>query len=107
MSIWVLESPVTQVEGEAIAYSIEYLGATAVSSPTLVVYMNGTDVTTAVCISGDSNTASGTTVTMKKITAKSGDGGHRYIAVVSATVDGNTEIRKLEIYVMPASEEQS
>ncbi len=104
-SIWVLESPVVMVEGEAIAWSVEFLGATEVSEPASTVYKNGADVTDEVCISEDEDSVSGATVTLKTITAKSGDGGHSYIVVVQALVDGNLEMRKLEIGLVRPGDE--
>ena len=103
--IWLIESPVVMVEGEVIAYSVDWLGASKVESPSVTVYKNGQDVTSSVMVSGDSHTVSGNVLTMKKITAGGSDGGANYVVVVQCGVDNNTEIRKLLVQVVKASEE--
>jgi hypothetical protein len=103
--IWLIESPVTMVEGEVIAYSVDWLGANKVENPGVTVYKNGADVTSSVMVSGDSHSVSGNVLTMKKITAGNNDGGSRYVVVIQSTVDQNTEIRKLLIQVVKADEE--
>ena len=104
--IWLIESPVTMVEGEAVAYSVDWLGANKVESPSVTVYKNGQDVSSSVMISGDSHVVSGNVVTLKKITAASGDGGNRYVVVVECVVDSNTERRKLLVHVVKPGSEQ-
>ena len=99
-SIWLLESPVTMVEGETIAYSVDWLGADEVKNISVTVYRNGRDITELLMISKDSQVVDVGVLTMKKITALARDGGCRYIAVINADVDGIPEIRKLEIQVV-------
>ena len=103
--IWLIESPVTMTEGEVIAYSVDWLGASTVSSPSVTVYRNGSDVTSTTMISGDSHVVSGNVLTMKKITAVANHGGSRYVVVIQCTVDSNTEIRKLLIQIVDPSDE--
>ena len=103
--IWVIESPVTMVEGESIAYSVDWLGASKVENPAVTVYKNGQDVTSSVMVSGDAHVISGNVLTMKKITAGASDGGARYVVVVECGVDNNTERRKLLIQVAKAEAE--
>ena len=103
--IWLIESPVVMVEGEIISYSVDWLGSSKVENPSVKVYKNGQDVTNSVMVSGDSHTVSGNVLTMKKITAGNNDGGANYVVVVQCGVDNNTEIRKLLVHVVKASEE--
>lgn len=103
--VWLIESPVTMVEGEVIAYSVDWLGASKVENPSVTVYKNGADVSSSVMVSGDSHLVSGNVLTMKKITAGSNDGGARYVIVIQCDVDNNTEIRKLLVQVVKASDE--
>ncbi len=103
--IWLIESPVQMVEGEAIAYSVDWLGASKVESPMVVVYKNGQDVTSAVMISGDSHVVSGNVVTLKKITAQNNDGGNQYVVVVECAVVNDIERRKLLVQVVGGSVE--
>ena len=103
--IWLIESPVTMVEGEVVAYSIDWLGASKVESAVVKVYKNGTDVSDTTMISGDSNVISGNVLTCKKITALTDDGGSRYVVVIQCDVDNNTEIRKLLIQIVKPSDE--
>jgi hypothetical protein len=103
--IWLIESPVTMVEGEEIAYSIDWLGANKVESPVVTVYKNGSDYTSTCMVSGDEHLVSGNVLTMKKITAIANDGGSRYVAAIQCTVDNNVEIRKLLIQIVKPYEE--
>ncbi len=103
--IWLLESPVQMIEGEVIAYSIDWLGASKVENPTATVYKRDADITSSAMISGDSHLVSNNVVTLKKITAGASDGGSRYVVVVQATVDSKVEKRKLLIQVVKAGSE--
>lgn len=101
--IWVVERDQVMVEGEAIAFSVEFIGATSVSSPSSKVYKNGADYSSTVQSGSDS--ASGPVVTLKTITAQANDGGSVYVVVVQATIDGNTEKRKFLIRVAAPEDE--
>jgi hypothetical protein len=103
---WVLESPKTQVEGEAIQYSITFLGANELSSYSMKVYRGNNDVSSSALISGDSMSDSKDVLTLKKITSYDGTGGRSLIVAVTVNVDGNTEIRKLEIIVTKPEDSQ-
>lgn len=102
-AIWVVEREQAMLEGEAIAFSVTFIGATTVASPSSTVYKNGTDISETVLSGSDS--ASGSTITLKTITAQEGDGGSVYVVVASAAVDGNTEKRKFLIRVAKPSQE--
>jgi hypothetical protein len=102
---WIIESPLVMVAGEVIAYSIDWLGANKVISPVVTVYKQNKDITATVLVSGDEHVVSGNVVTLKKITARAGDGGSQYVVSISCDVDRNIEIRKLLIQVVkPGSE---
>jgi len=96
--VWVVEKDQVMVEGEAITFSVNFIGATTISSPDTKCYKNGSDYS-GTALSGSSS-ASGSVVTCEKVTAQSGDAGEVYVIVVSATVDGNTEIRKFLIRIV-------
>src|SRR3990172_1421494 len=81
-TVWLIESPVVMVEGEQIAYSVDWQGA-----------------------AGDEHVITGSVLTLKKLRARSGDGAARYVLVVEAEVDGNLERRKLLIHIARASAE--
>lgn len=104
-NLWLIESPVNMVEGEQIAFSVDWQGAASVSDPDVVVFKNGVDITDQVLISSDSHVVSGVVLTLRKITARNTDGGARYVVVIQATVDGNKEKRKLLIRVARAAAE--
>lgn len=103
--LWVIESPVDMISGETITFSVTFQGATSVTSPSATVYLNGTDYTSTAMPSG-SHTASGNVATLKPLVAGANDGGEKYVVAVSATVDGNTELRKLMVNILKASDEQ-
>lgn len=102
---WLIESPVTMVEGEAITFSVDWLGAAKVEDPQVTIYKNGQDITSTAMASGDDYVVSNNVVTLKKITAGSSDGGATYVAAIRCTVDSNTEIRKLLIHIVKAISE--
>ena len=101
--IFAVESPVSVISGETLTLSLTWLGATSVSAPGATVYHNGTDETSTIMPSG-SHSASGNVQTLKPITAMVG--GEDYVIAASATVDGNTEIRKVLIKCVKASAER-
>ncbi|MCB2178543.1 hypothetical protein KQH61_03920 [bacterium] len=96
--IWVVEKDQTMIEGEALTFSVDFIGASVVTSPTSKIYKNGADYSGTVQSSVDS--ANGSVVTLKTITAQANDGGSVYVVVVQANVDGNVEKRKFLIRVV-------
>ena len=101
--IWVVEKDQVMVEGESITFSVNFVGATTISSPDTRCYKNGSDYSTT-ALSGSSS-ASGSVVTCEEVTAQAGDAGDTYVMVVSATVDGNTEMRKFRIRIVAPGDE--
>jgi len=101
--IWVIENDQVMVEGEAITFSVNFVGATVVSSPDTRCYKNGSDYSST-ALTGSSS-ASGSVMTCETVTAQSGDAGEVYVIVVSATVDGNTEMRKFKIRIAAPGDE--
>jgi hypothetical protein len=100
--VWLIESPITMIEGEEIAYSINWLGASRVEDPYVAIYKNGEEITSEVLSPTDENVISGNVLTLKRILARLSDGGSRYIVLVEALVNGNKERRKLLIQVANA-----
>jgi hypothetical protein len=103
--IWLAESPLTMIEGEEIAFSVEWIGGVNLSAPESKVYKNGVDISASVMVSGDSDLVSGNVQTIKRVTAVSGDGGSRYVVEISANVDNNLEKRKLLIEIVKPGDE--
>lgn len=103
--IWLIESPVTMVEGEQIAFSVDWQGAARVSDAEALVYKNQIDITTQSMDAGDAHVINGNVLTLKKLRALDTDGGARYVLVVEADVDGNRERRKLLIHIVRAGAE--
>ena len=103
--IWLAESPVRMIEGEEIAFSVEWCGAAQVQQPGSRVFRHGVEITETVMVSGDEDTASGSLQTLRRITALSGDGGNRYVVEVCANVDNNIEKRKLLIQIVKPGDE--
>lgn len=85
---------VFQYPGETVTYNITVEGTNAPTSPTATVYKGRSDVTSTVMPSG-SHSASGQVITLKPVTALVS--GVEYSVMVTATVAGNTEQRKLII----------
>lgn len=100
--VFVVESPIYQLNGETITYAIRWEGASSVSSPSATVYRGRTDVTSTVMPSG-SHSASGDVITLKPLTALTS--GSRYAVVVSATVDSMTRVVKIMVLCPRLAEE--
>jgi len=93
---WVIETPVTMVEGEAKTFNITVPGATTIATPTCKTYNQETD-TSSTNLSGTA-AASGNVITTQIVgTVK---GGETYVLATTATVDGNTRIFLCEIQVL-------
>ena len=92
------------IEGEEIAYSINWLGASSVDDPFVAVYKNGEDITNNVLNISDEHVISGNVLTLKRMLARPSDGGSRYVVLIEAVVNGNTERRKLLIQIVKADE---
>lgn len=104
-NIWLMESPVTMVEGEEIAFSVDWQGATYLNDPEATVYKNAVDITAAAMGGADAHVINGNVLTMKALTAGETDGGSRYVLLIEAMVDGNLERRKLLVQVVRADAE--
>jgi hypothetical protein len=103
--VWLIESPLTMIEGEQIAFSVDWQGATRLSDAETSVYKNGVDISAQTMDAGDEHVINGNVLTLKKLRARDTDGGARYVLVVEADVDGNRERRKLLIYIARAGAE--
>lgn len=104
-SVWLVESPITMVEGEQIAFSVEWQGAARVDQAEASVFKNAVDITDAAMAGADAHVVNGNVVTLKKLTAGANDGGGRYVVVAEADVDGNREKRKLLVKIVKLSAE--
>ena len=93
----ILGSPLWMLPGETLTLTITVEGTNAPSSPSAVVYKGRTDVTSTVMPSGTAS-ASGQVITLKPLTATVA--GSDYSVIVTATVGGNTEQRKLLVQVV-------
>lgn len=101
---YVIEKIEGAVEGATLAYSIEWIGAENLSSPTATVFRNGQDITPDVMPTG-SHLISNNIQTLKPIAFQAGHGGSVYVVAFQCEVDGNTDIGKFNIPVLSASEE--
>lgn len=104
-TVWLVESPITMVEGEEIAFSVDWQGAARVSEADASVFKNGVDITEETMEGDEEHVINGNVLTLKKLTARSTDGGGRYVLMIEADVDGNRERRKLLIQVVKATSE--
>lgn len=104
--VWLNASPIAMCEGEAISFSIDWIGANKVENPTIKVYEDESEYQDDVFLSADSEVISGNVLTLRKLTVKAGDGGGKYVLEIKCEIDNNTEIRKLLIIVIdPKSDE--
>lgn len=84
------------IVGESVVYAHKWLEADSVTSPSAAVYFKGVDVTTTVMPAG-TNSVSGNIQIAKPLVANSSHAGGKYVLEFTATVDGNTEIRKYQL----------
>lgn len=89
---WAAESPIAVVEGESITFTCTFWGD--VSNVSAVAYRNNTEVTSTVFPAGSIST-SDSNATLKPATGLVG--GARYVIAITATVGGDTYVRKIEL----------
>ncbi len=106
--IWVDESPRYFTEGDAPAFSITYEGASGVTAAgaTMTIYKNGSGSDLGDTMLTGSLTADGNILNLKVIAFASGTGGNDYVVVVTASVDGVTQVRKIMCIVQKAKSRQ-
>lgn len=92
------------IVGEEIVLSHEWVGATSVTLPGSTVYYNRGDVTSTVMPSG-SDSVSGIIQTAPNLVANALHANGKYVVEFNATVDGNKEIRKLQLDVIEHGKE--
>jgi hypothetical protein len=92
--VWVRESPLDVVEGEALNYDHTWEVGTTFADPSAKIYRNGRDVSATMMTSGADSVA-GRVQVLKRISALKAN--NVYIVAIQCTVDGNVEIRKLQL----------
>lgn len=106
VSPWVDQSPITHVAGESYTHSLTWLGATTVTigATGVAIYdYEGTNVVGTLMPAG-SHSATGNVATFKPLVLASvGYNNSFLIMTMTCTVDGNVEIRKLEIVIRTAA----
>ncbi len=98
----IVESPIEMIEGEAITFLIDWEGASSITEAASVVYLESSeaDITSAVMPTATGSDDGVSVQTLGELTAQADHGGNRYILIVTCTVDGNTEKRKLIINII-------
>jgi hypothetical protein len=92
--VWVRESPLDVVEGEELTYDLTWEVGTTLTDPSAKIYRNGRDVSATMMVTG-SDSISGRVQAIKKITSLKAN--NVYIVVFKCTVDGQVELRKLQL----------
>jgi hypothetical protein len=103
--LWLAESPIDVVEGSTLVYNITWTGKSAGASPAAKIYHNNQDVT-ATYMTGASTISNGTPPVQVLPSISGLVGGEEYVVVISAVVDGNTEVHKLLIRCVKAGDSQ-
>jgi len=101
-SAWAVESPIDAVAGDTIVFScgLRNMGTPTSSGTSAKCYRNKTDTSSTNFPSG-SLTVSGTTITLKPLTALVG--GNKYVVSVTiASSDGQVRVRKILVNVQKA-----
>lgn len=90
--VWVNESPIYLTAGDSAPYAITLEQASAISNTSAKIYKGGTDYTSTY-MSG-ATSVSGNVVTLPTIGSPNAlVGGERYVAELTATVDGIVTIK--------------
>ncbi len=84
---------IDMTEGEKNRYAYRWEGARTISSVTVAVYRDGTDITSSALPSG-TNDINGDVITIKRLNVQTGDANQEYVISITGVVDGNTEVRK-------------
>jgi hypothetical protein len=93
---YVIGSPFTRVQGDSYPYVVTYPGASVIASPTCAIYQKGSDTDmVATLLSGSASTNGTTTVTTPIVQALAG--GESYLLKITATVDGRTDVKLMEL----------
>ena len=95
-----LESPFTLIEGSKHTYSVTFQSAGTITNPAVDAFKDRqtSSYSTSVFPAG-SPSASGNVVTLPELQVVDGDGGSQYAIVVTATHDGDTDVRKFIVNV--------
>jgi len=100
---WLDQNPYHMIEGESFGFVVTYKGVTTVASPSNVLYLDGTDVSST-SLTG---TASASCNTVATKVLQSLLGPNRYLLTTTATCDtSHTYVKKLMIIVHDPSEEE-
>ncbi len=94
----VKENPLTAKAGETLTYSLVWLGASSLASPTATAYFKGTDVSSTAMPAG-THSVSGDVQTLKPLVFDAAWTGNYLVVEIQCSVDGNTEIRGAKWYV--------
>lgn len=89
---------IEMVEGEKIRYAFRWEAAVSITTATATVFRSGTDITSTAMPSG-SHDITGDIITLKRLWALTGDANQEYVVTITATVDANTEVRKLLVQI--------
>ena len=104
--IFILESPISLTEGDKPTYSIVLSGATTIASATVEIYKNGSGSNIATTLSMTSGNFSYGVGSLTTPTFQNFVGGNKYVAVITVTVDGVVEVRKIQFNVQKAKDLQ-
>jgi hypothetical protein len=94
--MFIIGSPFNMAQGAANSWVISYPGASVISAPTCAIYQLGNSVDqTATLLTGSASTNGTSTVTTPVVHGLSG--GETYRLAITATVDGRTDVKLMEI----------
>ena len=89
---------IEMIEGEKIRYAFRWENAVSITAADATVTRSGEDITSTAMPSG-SHDITDDIIALKRLWALSGDANQEYVVTITATVDINTEIRKLLVKI--------
>jgi len=100
------EVPIPLTEGEQPSYTCVVDGATTLSGATVAIYKNGSGSDIATTLSMTTGSFSYGTGYFVTPVFKNFIGGNKYVAVITLTIDGVVDVRKIQWTVSKAKDLQ-
>ena len=90
---------IEMIVGEKIRYAYRWESAVSITAASAKVFRSGDDITSAAMPTGTVD-ITGDIIALKRLNALADDASQEYVVVITATVDGNTEIRKQLVKIL-------
>ena len=90
------EVPIPLTEGEKPSYTCTVVGATTISGASVAIYKNGSGSNLATTLSMTTGSFAYGTGYFTTPTFQNFKGGNKYVAVITLTIDGIIDVKKIQ-----------